>query len=61
MKGIKIVITLLIIFVIIAGIIMFNNKESSENNIVANEINEISEKVTDECTEEYQEMQEQIQ
>ena len=40
---------------------MFNNKKNSENNIVANEINEISEKITDECTEEYQKMQEQIQ
>lgn len=56
-------IILLIAAIIIIGIvaaisIYSNEKNQPKNNIVENEINKISEKVTDECTEEWEEIQE---
>ena len=53
-------IIILVIAIVIIGIIvgfaMFNNKENFENNLIVNEINEVSEKVTDECTIEYEKL-----
>ena len=37
-----------------------NGKLANKNNIIQNEINIVSEKVTDDCIEEYQEVQEEI-
>lgn len=53
------IIAIAIIFVgIMAGVFIYNKDKSkndrSANNFVVNEVNEVSEKVTDECTEEYQ-------
>ena len=48
-----------IIIGIIAGLAIYNKNEKSQNNIIENEINKISEKVTDECTEEYEELERQ--
>lgn len=46
---------------VIAGIGIYSRgkKEYSENNIVTNELNEISEEIIDECTEEWEQLQEQ--
>ena len=58
-------IIILAIAVIIIGIIsgiaisQKNKKEIEEKNIIKNEINEVSEIVTDECTEEWEYLQEQ--
>ena len=53
-----IILALLIIIIgIIAGLSIYNKNEKSKNNIIENEINTISEKVTDECTEEYEEIE----
>lgn len=49
----------IIIIGIIAGLAIYNKNEKSQNNIIENEINKISEKVTDECTEEYEELERQ--
>mgnify|MGYP005809542547 CR=1 FL=1 len=54
-----ILILAIIIIGIIAGLAIYNQKGDSKNNIIENEINTISEKVTDECTEEYEELEEQ--
>lgn len=54
-----ILILAIIIIGIIAGLAIYNKKESSKNNIIENEINTVSEKITDECTEEYEESEEQ--
>ena len=57
----------LIIAIIIIGIILgtfiYNNNANNnkQNSIVENEINIVSEKVTDECTEEYQNSEEEIE
>lgn len=62
----KIWMIILIILVILIGIVVgrliYNNnvKLANKNNIIQNEINIVSEKVTDDCTEEYQEVQEEI-
>lgn len=48
-----------IIIGIIAGLAIYNKNEKSQNNIIENEINKISEKITDECTEEYEELERQ--
>lgn len=56
-------IIILIIAIIIIGIamgtIIYNNNKQSKNqiNIVENKINEVSEKITDECTEEWEELE----
>ena len=53
----------IIIIGIILGIFIYNNNTNNnkQNNIVENEINIVSEKVTDECTEEYQNSEEEIE
>ena len=48
-----------IIIGIIAGLAIYNKNEKSQNNIIENEINKISEKIADECTEEYEELERQ--
>lgn len=55
-------IILVILIGIVVGILIYNNnvKLANKNNIIQNEINIVSEKVTDDCTEEYQEVQEEI-
>lgn len=54
-----ILILAIIIIGVIAGFGIYNQKKNSKNNIIKNEINTISEKVTDGCTEEYEELEEQ--
>lgn len=54
-----ILVVAIIIIGIMAGLAIYNKNEKSKNNIVENEINTISEKVTDECTEEYEELERQ--
>ena len=49
----------IIIIGIISGLAINSQKKNSKNKIIENEINEVSEKVTDECTEEYEEIEEQ--
>ena len=53
----------IIIIGIILGIFIYNNNvnNNKQNSIVENEINIVSEKVTDECTEEYQNSEEEIE
>ena len=48
-----------IIIGIIAGLTIYNKNKNSQRNIIVNEINMVSEKVTDECTEEYEETERQ--
>lgn len=54
-----ILVVAIIIIGIISGLAIYNKNEKSQNNIIENEINKISEKVTDECTEEYEELERQ--
>lgn len=49
----------IIIIGIIAGFFLFNKNGKSNNNIIESEINTISEKIEDECTEQYQELKKQ--
>lgn len=51
----------IIVIGVIAGIGIYSRgkKEYSENNIIENELNEISEEIIDECTEEWEQLQEQ--
>lgn len=53
----------IIIIGIILGIFIYNNNANNnkQSSIVENEINIVSEKVTDECTEEYQNREEEIE
>ena len=53
----------IIIIGIILGIFIYNNNvnNNKQSSIVENEINIVSEKVTDECTEEYQNREEEIE
>ena len=51
-----ILVVAIIIIGIVAGLAIYNKNEKAQNNIVENEINKVSEKVTDECTEEYEEL-----
>lgn len=53
----------IIIIGIILGIFIYNNNANNnkQSSIVKNEINIVSEKVTDECTEEYQNSEEEIE
>lgn len=51
-----ILIITIIIIGIIAGVVIYNKKEKTGNNIIENEINEVSEKIIDECTEEFKEL-----
>lgn len=55
-------IILVILIGIVVGRLIYNNnvKLANKNNIIQNEINIVSEKVTDDCTEEYQEVQEEV-
>ena len=52
-----IIIIIIILIGIMAGIFIYNKdkkiNKNNTNNFVINEVNEVSEKVTDECTEEY--------
>lgn len=55
-----IILIALVIFIgIIIGVYFFNRKKDLDKNIVENEINIVSEKVTDECIEEYEQIQKQ--
>ena len=54
-----ILVVAIIIIGIISGLAIYNKNEKSQNNIIENKINKISEKVTDECTEEYEELERQ--
>ena len=54
-----ILVVAIIIIGIIAGLAIYNKNEKTQNNVVENEINKVSEKVTDECTEEYEEFERQ--
>lgn len=54
-----ILVAAIIIIGIIAGLAIYNKNEKTQNNIVENEINKVSEKITDECTEEYEEIERQ--
>ena len=56
-----ILVIVIIIVGIIAGLAMYNKNKKTKNNIIENEMNIVSEKVTDECTEEYEEMEKQAQ
>lgn len=49
----------IIIIGVIAGISIYSKNEKSQNTNVENEINKVSEKVTDECTQEYEELERQ--
>ena len=53
----------IIIIGIILGIFIYSNNANNnkQNSIVENEINIVSEKVTDECTEEYQNSEKEIE
>lgn len=53
----------IIIIGIILGIFIYNNNANNnkQSSIIENEINIVSEKVTDECTEEYQNSEEEIE
>ena len=55
-------IILVILIGIVVGRLIYNNNEklANKNNIIQNEINIASEKVTDDCVEEYQEVQEEV-
>ena len=55
-------IILVILIGIVVGRLIYNNnvKLANKNNIIQNEINIASEKVTDDCIEEYQEVQEEV-
>ena len=55
-------IILVILIGIVVGRLIYNNngKLANKNNIIQNEINIVSEKVTDDCIEEYQEVQEEV-
>lgn len=57
------IIIAIIIIGIILGIFIYNNNANNnkQNSIVENEINIVSEKVTDECTEEYQNSEKEIE
>ena len=59
---IGLIITIIIIGIIL-GIFIYNNNANNnkQNSIVENEINIVSEKVTDECTEEYQNSEKEIE
>ena len=54
-----ILVVAIIVIGIIAGLAIYNKNGKTQNNIVENEINKVSEKVTDECTEEYEELERQ--
>lgn len=57
------IIVLVVVVVIIVGIILglsiYGKNKTSKNNIVENEIKEVSEKITDDCVEEYKKIQEE--
>ena len=58
---IGLIIAIIIIGIILGIFIYNNNANNKQNSIVENEINIVSEKVTDECTEEYQNSEEEIE
>ena len=51
----------IIIIGVIAGMAIWQKSENllKENSIIENEINEVSEEIVDECTDEYKEIEEQ--
>lgn len=49
----------IIVIGIIAGVYIYNRNKKIGKNIVDNEINIVSETITDECTEEYEKLEEQ--
>lgn len=64
MKKIWMIIPIILVILIgvVFGKLIYDNKEklASKNNIIQNEINIVSEKITDDCTEEYQNIQEEV-
>ena len=64
MKKIWMIIPIILVILIgvVFGKLIYDNKEklASKNNIIQNEINIVSEKVIDDCTEEYQNIQEEV-
>ena len=64
MKKIWMIIPIILVILIgvVFGRLIYNNNEklANKNNIIQNEINIVSEKVTDDCIEEYQEVQEEV-
>ena len=64
MKKILMIIPIILVILIgiVVGRLIYNNNEklANKNNIIQNEINIASEKVTDDCIEEYQEVQEEV-
>ncbi len=54
-----IIIISIIVIGVILGFIIFNKDDKNENNIVENAINEISQKVTDDCVEEWENINEE--
>ena len=58
---IGLIIAIIIIGIILGIFIYNNNANNKQNSIVENEINIVSEKVTDECTEEYQNSEKEIE
>lgn len=59
--GMVLIIAIIIIGIVLGIFIYNNNVNNKQSSIVENEINIVSEKVTDECTEEYQNNQEEIE
>ena len=63
MKKIWIIILIIAITIVgvVVGIGVYNDgkNKAKENNIIENKINEVSEKITDECTEQWEELDEQ--
>ena len=53
-----ILIIAIILIGIIVGILIYKNGNKKSSNIVQNKINQVSEKVTDECTEEWSKLNE---
>lgn len=53
-----ILIIAIILIGIIVGILIYKNENKKSSNIVENKINQVSEKVTDECTEEWSKLNE---
>ena len=49
----------IIVIGIITGVYIYNRNKKIGKNIVDNEINIVSETITDECTEEYEKLEEQ--
>ena len=58
-KWIILLVVIIVIVGVILGLVIYNKNKTHKNNIIENEINIVSEKVTDECIEEYKQLEEQ--